>query len=127
MKVNTNARVVLAVSMVLLALAPGASLAADTDAQVKAKLDRMLPELNFDGVGLADAIDFLRDVSGAKIDADWDAIAKAGVDRNAPVSIKLKGAKLSAALTTVLNQGAGKPGKLNYTVKNGAIKIAPKP
>ena len=60
------------------------------DRAVQAQLDRPLPELQFDGVGFSDVIDFLRDVSGANIFVNWKSLEAAGVDRNAPVTARLR-------------------------------------
>lgn len=87
---------------------------------MKAKLQRVLPGLNFDGVALADVLDFLTDVSGVSIRPDWKAIEKAGVGRNTPVTADLQNVTLAVALTDLLDMAAKQPGKLTYTVKDGA-------
>ena len=44
------------------------------NAQARVLLDRELPAINFAGVSLRDALDFLRDVSGANMHVNWKAI-----------------------------------------------------
>src|SRR6185295_7683169 len=56
------------------------------DSDVLARLDRKLPEIKFDAVGLNDVIEFLKDVTSQTILVDWSAIEAAGIARNAPVS-----------------------------------------
>jgi hypothetical protein len=80
-------------------------------------LFRTLPEVTFDGVGFADATDFLRDVSGANVFVDWIHLEKAGVDRNAPVSVKLRNVKFSGALQAICDS-AGKGKAVFKPVKN---------
>jgi hypothetical protein len=91
---------------------------------MRAQLDRNLPECNFDGVGVADVIDFLRDVSGANIFVNWKALADAGVDKNAVVTLRIRNIRLGDALDLVLTSAAGKRHKLGYDVKGGAINIS---
>ena len=40
-------------------------------AAMQALLARRMPEVRFDGVGLGDCVEFLRDVSGERIYVDW--------------------------------------------------------
>ena len=42
------------------------------------QLSTRLPELNFQGVTLNDALDFMRDVSGANITVNWKALEGRG-------------------------------------------------
>jgi hypothetical protein len=100
--------------------------AAKTDAKVRADLNRVLPELKFDGTGLGDVLEFVKDVSGAQIVVDWAALAKAGVKKDTPVTVSMKDVKLAEALTKILDKAAAKPGRVVYTIKGGAIHVAPK-
>ena len=88
---------------------PPAKDAAKTDAGAEEEpepelkgLERKLPEVNFDGVGFADVVDFLRDGTGTNIVVDWRALENAGIDRNAPVSVRLRDVSFQNALTTIL-------------------------
>jgi len=71
-----------------------------------------VPRLHFDGTRLADAIQFFRDFSGLTIEADWPALKKVGVGPTTPVTVKLDGAFMDAALWAVLDSAA--PGRLVY-------------
>jgi type II secretory pathway component GspD/PulD (secretin)/tetratricopeptide (TPR) repeat protein len=94
------------------------------DRAVQAQLDRQLPELQFDGVGFADVIDFLRDVSGANVFVNWKSLEGAGIDRNAPVTAKLRNVKFSKALGVILDSVGGGATKLGYTIDDGVITIS---
>jgi hypothetical protein len=71
-------------------------------AALRAKLDRRLPEVKFDGVGLSDVLDFIRDVSGLPIRVDWDGLADAGVDRNAPVTARFYDLRAGQVMRLIL-------------------------
>jgi hypothetical protein len=103
--------------------------AGGADPKTKAVLDRKLPGMKFDGVALADVLDFLKDVSGTPIDADWKALAAAGVDRNSPVTAKIANVTFGQALRLIL-WSVGPKGtdtSLTYTVRAGRIVVAPAP
>ena len=89
-----------------------------------AQLEKPLPEINFQGQGFADVIDFLRDVSGTNIFVDWIALEKAGIDKNAPVTARLRDVKLKTALDKVLESVASKE-KLGWKTEQGVITIGP--
>jgi type II secretory pathway component GspD/PulD (secretin) len=94
------------------------------DLAVQAQLDRRLPEINFAGQGLADVMDFLRDVSGSNIFVNWRALEAAGINKDAPVTARLKDVRFSKALTTILSDVGGGNIKLTYTIDEGVITIS---
>lgn len=94
------------------------------DAAVVAQLERKLPELKFDGVPLADVMEFLRDVSSANIIVVWRALETAGIDKNALVTARLRDVKFSKALDTILSDVGGGTVRLGYTVDEGVITIS---
>src|SRR3982751_5490021 len=57
------------------------AMAAPSQAQATANqaLNRLLPEVKFQGQTLKDCIDFLRDISGANLHVNWRALEAAGV------------------------------------------------
>jgi hypothetical protein len=61
---------------------------ADISPALRAKLDRRLPEVKFDGVGLSDVLDFLRNVSGLPLTVDWKGLGDAGVGHDDPVTAR---------------------------------------
>lgn len=92
--------------------------------ELQAQLDRILPELTFDSVGLSDVLDFLRDVSGAKINVNWKALEAAGVMQSTPVTARFRNIKFSKALSIILDAASGGREKIGYEVQNGAILIS---
>lgn len=88
-------------------------------------LARALPEMKFDGVGLADAIDFLRDVTAANIHVDWRALEEAGISRDTPVNIRLRNVSLRKVLNMLLNE-AGGGDQIGWMVDEGVITITTK-
>ena len=78
------------------------------ESQTRKALKSELKELRFDGAGLADVIDFFRDVTRENIYVDWPAFDDAKVDRNAPVTINLKGTTVADGLAGVLQQAGAK-------------------
>jgi uncharacterized membrane protein YgcG len=85
-------------------------------------LSRTLPEMNFDGVALTDAIDFLRDITDANIVVNWKALEGAGVTPETLVNIKLRGVSLRKALSLLLSEAGGGEG-ITYTIDDGVIEI----
>jgi len=96
----------------------------DVDRTLLAVLDRQLPEVNFDGVALADVADFLRDVSGANIVIEWGPLAAAGVERNSPVSLRVKNVKFGRALDLALSSAGGGTVPIGYSVDGNIIRIS---
>lgn len=70
----------------------------------KEALDRELPEINFQGVPVKDAFEFLHDITQVELDVDWAALSEAGVKVDAPVTLKSKGKSLSTVIDEVLRQ-----------------------
>jgi len=93
------------------------------DKQMQAQLDRVMPELNFQGVSLSDVVDFMRDVSGANIVPNWKSLEAAGIDRNSPVTLRVRNIHFSKALSLVFQEAAGGPDKLLFEVNGGVINI----
>jgi type II secretory pathway component GspD/PulD (secretin)/tetratricopeptide (TPR) repeat protein len=94
------------------------------DSEARALLDRELPELRFDQVPFADAIEFLRDSTQANIFVNWRAMELEAVDRNAPVSLRLRNVKFSKVLRSILDDVGGGTVKLGYTIDEGVITIS---
>lgn len=99
-----------------------ATIPARAEGVVSQQLSTRLPELNFQGVTLADAIDFMRDVSGANITVNWKALEAAGVTRDAQINLHLNGITLHKAMEMVLTEASGGD-TLSYVVDQGVIEI----
>jgi beta-lactamase regulating signal transducer with metallopeptidase domain/type II secretory pathway component GspD/PulD (secretin) len=87
-------------------------------------LDRRLPEINFEGQGLSDVIDFLRDVSGADFAVDWRALEAAGIEKDTPVTARLRNITLAKALNVLLGDAGGGKVKLGFLMEGGVIAIS---
>ena len=91
------------------------------DAPAGGPLQRTLPEVRFDGVPLADAIEFLRDASGANIVVNWRAIEMLAIARDTPVTVRLRQVNFGKVLKTILNEAG--TGELTYYVDGNIIYI----
>ena len=97
------------------------------DEAARAALARVLPEVTFDGVGLSDVLDFLRDVTGANLFVNWRALEEAGIDRNAPVTARLRQVPFAKVLDVILKSAAGDAdAQLGFAVDQGVITISTK-
>src|SRR3954469_25002836 len=91
-------------------------------AVANASLNRLLPEVKFQGSSLKDCFDFLRDVSGANIHVNWRALEAAGVTGDTPVNVRLREVPLRKVMNVLLSEsGAG--GILTYYVSEGVIEV----
>jgi hypothetical protein len=90
-------------------------------AVANASLNRLLPEVKFQGSSLKDCFDFLRDVSGANIHVNWRALEAAGVTGDTPVNIRLREVPLRKVLNTLLNESG--VGLLTYYTSEGVIEV----
>lgn len=87
---------------------------------------RIVPEGKFSGVGLADAIDFLRDVSGINIVVNWNALAEANVTRDTPVNCRLYNVSVRKVLNVILSEASGGTDAVTFVVDEGVVEITTK-
>jgi general secretion pathway protein D len=93
------------------------------DQEVRALLDHRLPTVQLPQVPLADAIDFLRDITSANILVNWKALEADGIDKQSTqVTVTLHDVKFSKVLDIILQEAGG--GKLAYTIDEGVITIS---
>lgn len=88
----------------------------------RSRLDRLLPEVNFDATGLEDVIGFLTDVGGVRIAVDWEALKRADVARNTPITLRVRKLQLGQVLQLVL-EAAGLNATLDFTIDDTGIGI----
>jgi uncharacterized membrane protein YgcG len=88
----------------------------------RASLNRTLPEMKFDGVALAECIDFLRDITDANIVVNWRALEGAGVTRETLVNLKLRNVTLRKALSLILAEASAGEG-VTYSLDDGVIEV----
>ena len=87
-------------------------------------LSRILPQVNFSGVALNDAIDYIRDVTGANLHVDWKSLEAAGVDKGTALNIRLRNVQVRKVLNLILNEAGGQGGSLlTFYVDQGVIEI----
>ncbi|HET6251229.1 MAG TPA: hypothetical protein VFE47_26335, partial [Tepidisphaeraceae bacterium] len=91
-----------------------------------AKMQRRLPEVKFDGVGLSDALDFLRDVSGVKIELPADVLKAAKLTPDVPITIRSRNISFNIVLEQILHAAGGDP-PLDYNEHDGRITITTAP
>src|SRR5258706_6298059 len=86
-----------------------------------ASLNRLLPEVKFQGSSLKDCFDFLRDVSGANIHVNWRALEAAGITGDTPVNVRLREVPLRKVMNVLLNESG--VGLLTYYTSEGVIEV----
>lgn len=111
--------IVSAVAIVAVAVLVCPVLAAPNPA--RSALNRTLPNLSFDGVTLADALEFLRDVSGANLHVNWPALETIGVSKDTPVNLRLRTVTLRKVLSLLLQEAGS--GTLTFFVDDGVIHV----
>jgi hypothetical protein len=92
-----------------------------------AQLDREVPEIDFVGQGLADVLDFMRDVAGVNIFVNWRSLEEIDVNKDAPIKLHLKNAKLKDWLDSISKGLETKKGKVQFTAESGLVVIMATP
>jgi hypothetical protein len=90
--------------------------------EARALLDKRLPAAKLDNVALADAIDFLRDISGVNITVDWKALEAIGISKNAQINLNLHDVSAGKVLSLMLSE-AGPGDLLTYYIDQNVIEI----
>jgi hypothetical protein len=109
------------VLIAVVALFTVASLA-HSNPRPRAALNTVLPDLNFTGVTIADAIDFLRDVSGANIHVNWQALEAVGVGQDTTINLRMRNVPLRKVLQMILRE-AGSGDLLTFHIDEGVIEV----
>lgn len=84
-----------------------------------------LPDVNLNSVALADAIDYIRDVSNTNIVVNWRALEAAGVDKDVAITVRLRGVPLRRVLDVMLEEAGGTT-QLAYTHDEDVLEITTK-
>lgn len=91
------------------------------DAEKKIQQELKPPcEVDFNETSLADAINFLRDVSGQNMVFDTKAMSAAGIALDAPVTLKLQGKSMDDTLKQLLAKV-----KATYVIDHEVVLIQP--
>jgi hypothetical protein len=96
----------------------------EQDKEFALRLAREIPRIDFAGQGLADVIDFMRDVTGMNIFVNWAALENAKVNQDAPVHLKGENIPLRTCLIKILAGVEKSKGSLQFTVEDGVIIIS---
>jgi hypothetical protein len=100
----------------------GASSAGGSQIASGRALATRLPDVRFNNIPLADAIDYVRDISGANIHVNWRALELLNVTRQMPVNLQLSGVTTRRVLRSLLDEtGAGD--LLTFYVDEGIIEV----
>jgi hypothetical protein len=75
--------------------------------KVPPAIDREIPEVNVTSHPFADVIEYLGDVGGVRFRVDYAALGEAGIKADSPVTLRLRGARLSGVVQSVLIGAAG--------------------
>jgi len=84
-------------------------------------------EIDFNGIALSDAIQFLHDLSGQNFHVNWRALEATGITRDTPVTLKARGISVAKALDLVLDDVNGSRDRFSkayWIVEGGIVKIA---
>jgi hypothetical protein len=90
--------------------------------EARALLDKRLPAAKLDNVALADAIDFLRDISGVNITVDWKALEAINISKNTQINLNLHDVSAGKVLSLILAE-AGPGDLLTYYIDQNVVEI----
>jgi hypothetical protein len=97
----------------------------DNDAAITALLQKKLPEVRFDAIGMSDVIDFLRDITGANISVNWRALEAAGIDRNTPLTMLLREVTFEQVLNQIVRDvSGGGQAKVEFATEGGVVVLS---
>src|SRR5687768_12102991 len=75
-----------------------------TPSAAEAALDRVVPDLHFEALPFDEAIRRLEVAAGVEVRVDWARLRHTGFDCKAPVQLRVRGDRLSDALSRLLAQ-----------------------
>lgn len=93
------------------------------NANAAEKLKKTLPKVDFQGVGLGDALDYMRDAAGVDIMVEWPALEQIGVTRDTPVTLRLHDPATADAVLSLMFRGMG--GQLQHEIDKGVVVVSP--
>lgn len=105
------------------ASSPPAASANEPDRSIGDRLERTLPEINFDAVALTDAFAFLHDATDVDIVVDWKALEQAHVAPEEKINVRLKNVAFGKAIGMILDSVHG-TAKLGYFVDRGKYVVS---
>lgn len=94
------------------------------NARTAEKLKKPIDKINFNGQGLSDVVDFLRDAAGVDILVEWPALEQIGVSKDAPVTLVLREPTPVDAVLPLMFRSMGMA--LGYEIDKGVVVIGSK-
>jgi hypothetical protein len=95
----------------------------ETRLTVRKVLNKRISSIDLQGVALADAIEYFRDVSDLNIHVNWNALASVNVNKDTAVNARLRYIPLRKALAVVLANAAGDAKALTFYSDDGVLEI----
>jgi len=112
----------LAAVLILAGASNVASAANSSAVATRRALSTLIPSVNLNGASLADAIEFVRDVSGANLHVNWRALEAAGIGKDTPLNIRLRDVRMEKVLRTLLVE-ASPSVPLTFYSEEGVIEV----
>jgi hypothetical protein len=91
-------------------------------ADARATLNKRLPAAKLDNVPLADAIDFLRDISGLNVIVDWKSLEAINITKSTQINLNLHDVATGKVLSLMLAE-AGPGDLLTYYIDQDVVQI----
>jgi uncharacterized membrane protein YgcG len=85
-------------------------------------LNQVQPEMKFTNVTLAEALDYIRDVSGVNMHVDWKTLETVNVTKDTMVNVRVRSVSLRKALSLVLSE-AGEGHLLTFYVDDNVLEV----
>ena len=102
---------------------PGGADVDNANARTAEKLKKPIPQIDFNGVGLSDAVDYIRDAAKIDILVEWVALEQVGITRDAPVTLRLREPASADAVLSLMFRAMG--GTLQHEIDKGVVVISP--
>lgn len=77
-------------------------------------LNQRIPEVSFEDLPLDQVIEWLQGYTGMNVNVRWQTLIDQGVARDKPITLKVKGLRLSQVLWMIMNEAGGADIKLAY-------------
>src|SRR5687768_11714279 len=77
-------------------------------------LNQRIPEVSFEDLPLDQVIEWLQGYTGMNVNVRWQTLIDASVARDKPITLKVKGLRLSQVLWMIMNEAGGADTKLAY-------------
>jgi len=93
------------------------------DQAVRERLRMLLPAVDYEGVGLDEALSHLGRKLDVRFKFNWKAVEETGIYRTEVVRLHLQRVAADEAIQRILDSTIGGKGKLGFAVKDGAVLV----